>query len=52
MGFYVMKYGGGRYTSVAWYGKKIDAEKEVARILLVNAWAGMPPKIEPDREEK
>jgi hypothetical protein len=46
-GYYVMKYGGGRYTSVGFYGTKAEADREVARIKLVGAWHGMPPKIEP-----
>lgn len=45
-GFYVMKRGGGRWTSVAWYVKREEAEREVARIIAVGAWQGMPPRIE------
>ena len=49
IGYYVMTFGGGRYTSIAWYAKKIDAEKELARILTRGAWSGIPPKIAVDR---
>lgn len=45
-GYYVMKWGGGRYTSVAWFPTKADAQREVDRIKMVGAWSGMPPKIE------
>lgn len=45
-GFYVMKYGGGRYGSVAWYATRSEAEAEVKRIMQKGAWYGMPPKIE------
>lgn len=45
-GYYVMKWGGGKYTSVAWYAKKSEAEKELGRIIALGAWSGMPPKIE------
>ena len=45
-GYYVMKWGGGRYQSIAWYVRKEDAQKEVDRIKMVGAWSGMPPKVE------
>jgi len=45
-GYCVMKWGGGRYTSVAWYLRRDEAEAEVARILRAGAWSGMPPKVE------
>lgn len=45
-GFYVMKWGGGRYTSVAWYATREEAEREVARIEMTGAWSGRPPKVE------
>jgi hypothetical protein len=44
-GFYVMKYGADRYTSVAWYLRREEAEAEVKRILMVGYWQGMPPKV-------
>lgn len=50
MGYYVLKYGGGRYTSVAWYPLKTQAEAEARRIKLLGAWSGMPPKIEHDQQ--
>lgn len=46
-GWFVMKFGGGRYTSVAWFAQKENAENEVKRIVTVGCWSGMPPKIEP-----
>ncbi len=45
---YVMTYGGGRYTSVAWYPTQEQADAERLRILRVGAWSGAPPKVEPD----
>lgn len=47
MGFYVEKFGGGRYTTVAWFLTKQEAEKERTRILMVGAWSGMPPRVTP-----
>ena len=46
-GYYVETYGGGRYTSIAWFNHKDAAEKEVRRILRVGAWSGMPPRVTP-----
>lgn len=46
---YVMTYGGGRYTSVAWFKTQAEAQKECERIKRVGAWSGMPPKVEADR---
>lgn len=51
-GYYVMKWGGGRYTSVAWYATKVEAQKEVDHIKMVGAWRGMPPKIEDAARKK
>lgn len=45
-GYYVMKWVGGRYGSVAWYAMRSEAEAEVKRIKDKGAWYGMPPKIE------
>lgn len=45
-GFYVMKYGAGRYTSIGWYVNQSDAEAEVKRIMDAGAWRGMPPFVE------
>ena len=47
IGYYVMKYSGGRYGSVGFYGTKSEAAREVARIKTAGAWSGMPPKVEP-----
>ena len=45
-GYYVMKWGGGRYTSVSYHYTKAQAQAEVNRIMKVGSWSGMPPKIE------
>lgn len=50
-GYYVMKYGGGRYGSVAWASTRAEAQREVDRIKMTGAWSGMPPKVEPCRKE-
>lgn len=44
-GFYVEKYGGGRFTSVAWFSNYDDAAKEQRRLLDAGAWSGRPPRI-------
>lgn len=46
-GFFVMTYGGGCYTSIAWYGTREAADSELARILARGAWSGMRPFVEP-----
>lgn len=47
-GYYVAVYRGkGRYGSIAWYATRAEAEAEVARILRLGAWSGMPPIVEP-----
>lgn len=45
---YVMTYGGGRYTSVAWFKAQAEAQAECDRIKRAGSWSGMPPKVEPD----
>lgn len=45
-GFYVLTWGGGRYTSVSWHATQEEADREVARIKLACAWHGLPPKTE------
>lgn len=44
-GFHVETYGGGRYTSIAWFYKLEEARAEVNRIKMIGAWSGMPPRI-------
>jgi len=51
-GYYVMKWGGGRYTSVAWYASRVDAQREVDRIVLVGAWSGKVPYVEDARRKR
>jgi hypothetical protein len=45
LGWFVMKWGAGRWTSVAWFLERKDARAEVDRIVLVGAWSGMPPRV-------
>lgn len=49
-GWHVETFGGGRYTAVAWFLLREDAEREVARRLMIGAWSGMPPRVTPGRE--
>ena len=42
-GFYVM----GRYTSLAWFLRREDAEAEVHRLVLKGAWSSILPYVEP-----
>ena len=41
-GYYVMTYGGGRYTSVAWFPTKAEAERCASQL----SWSGLPNKVE------
>lgn len=50
MGYYVLKYSGGRYGAVAWFKTEDEAQQEVLRIKRAGAWSGMPPKIEKDKK--
>jgi hypothetical protein len=52
MGFYVMRYGAGRYTSVAWFPTQGQATAEVERMMSCGEWFGMPPKVEPDERTR
>lgn len=49
-GCYVMTYGGGRYTSVAWYATREEAQSHVDRLKAAGSWSGKPPKVEASRE--
>jgi len=49
-GHHVETYGGGRYTSVAWYKKKADADAEAKRRHTSGSWSGMPPRVVPGRK--
>ncbi len=44
-GHHVETWGGGRYTSVAWYKKKEDADKDAK----ARDWRGRPPRVTPGR---
>lgn len=48
---YVMTYGGGRYTSVAWFKAHADAKRECERLIRLGLWSGRPPRVEPDRKQ-
>lgn len=45
-GWHVETYGGGRYTAVAWYKHKIDADADAQK----RHWHGMPPRVTPGRD--
>ena len=47
MGFYVM----GAHTSLSWHSTREEAERERDRLLMWGAWSGIPPRVEPDRDE-
>lgn len=51
-GFYVETFGGGRYTSVAWYPTKPEAEEHLKKLKDSGRWSGKPPRITPDTEVK
>lgn len=46
-GYHVMTYGGGRYTAIAWYPSRGEADRHVQQIRDSGGWRGMPPKVEP-----
>ncbi len=46
-GYYVCTWGGDRYTSVAWFKTRAEAEKDIEQRILAGAWRGMRPIIEP-----
>jgi len=50
-GYHVMKWLGGRYGSIAWFHNQTEANKEVQRILMLGAWSGMPPTVQPSFKE-
>ena len=45
-GYYLMTWGGGRYTSIMWDTNLSSLEKELARLLDAGLWSGKPPYIE------
>lgn len=45
MGYYVATWGGGVYTSVAWYATRPEAERHVASLKARGLWSGKPPKV-------
>lgn len=44
-GWYVETWGAGRYGSVAFAGKRADADAEVRRMVERGAWHGMRPRV-------
>ena len=46
-GYYLETWGGGRYTSCAWYPTRAEAEEERKRRMATNSWAGRPPIVVP-----
>lgn len=46
-GFAVQTYGGGVYTTVAWFKLETEANKEQQRILTSGCWFGMKPRVVP-----
>jgi len=47
-GYYVETWGGGRYTSIAWFKEREEAERMVAWRMQAGLWSGMPPRVTPD----
>ena len=47
-GFFVMKWGGSGYGSVAWFATRKEAQKLVDWYLMTGYWQGMPPYVEPE----
>jgi len=48
MGYYVM----GNHTSRSWHSTWAEAEAERQRILMIGAWSGLPPRVQPDDDLK
>lgn len=46
LGFYVMRWGGGRYGSCAWFSTLEEAIKERNRMIASGYWSGKAPAIE------
>lgn len=46
-GYHVMTYGGGRYTAIAWYPTRAEADRHVREIRDSGRWSGMPPRVDP-----
>lgn len=46
-GWYVETYGGGRYTSVAWYATAAGANLQCTKLRMSGMWSGMPPRVTP-----
>lgn len=44
-GYYVETYGGGQYTSIAYYANKAQAESHAKSIVY---WHGSPPRVTTD----
>lgn len=46
-GFELQTFGGGRYTTVAWYPNQADADKERERLFVCSFWRDYPPRVVP-----
>ena len=44
-GYHVETYGGGKYTSIAWFADSASAYRERLRMISAGAWFGMPPRV-------
>jgi hypothetical protein len=44
-GYCVETFGGGRYTSVAWFKTRAEAENLVSKIKAAGQWSGAPPRV-------
>lgn len=48
-GYYLLTWGGDRYTSIMWTLSREEAEAAQDRLLKIGAWRGMPPVVESAR---
>lgn len=46
-GWHVETYGGGRFTSVAWYSRAAEANLHCTKLRMSGMWSGMPPRVTP-----
>lgn len=44
-GWHVETFGGGRYTSVAWYANASEANEHCMKLRMSGRWSGMPPRV-------
>jgi hypothetical protein len=46
-GWHVETYGGGVWTSVAWYSRAADAQAHRTKLIMSGRYAGMQPRVTP-----